>query len=277
MGLTMDRVGMIYQAGHEYSVAALDAVTVEVEPGRLTLLVGATGSGKSTLLRIASGLLAPTGGSATIDGAPLDAGAARGKVGLIFQDAESQLFADTVLDDVAFGPANLGEKVEDAREAARDALRSVGLDPESYGHRSPFALSGGEMRRAAIAGVLAMRPRYLLADEPTAGLDAPGRRAVRRLLVAQSKHAGVVVVSHAAEEFLGEADDLVIMGAGRIVWSGPAADAIADPGILTRHGLQAPPVLEVQRLAVERGASLPAITLDPSAAAAALATARRAG
>jgi energy-coupling factor transport system ATP-binding protein len=263
MSLTLEKVSYSYARGQEVAVPALDAVRVQVEPGSLVLIVGATGSGKSTLMRIAAGLLAPDAGRVLLDGAPLSAQAARGAVGLIFQDPESQLFADTVLDDVAFGPRNLGASPEDARELAREALSSVGLEPDAFAERSPFSLSGGEARRAAIAGVLAMRPRYLLADEPTAGLDEPGRRAVVELLAAERERAGVAVVSHAAEEFLESADTVVILAQGAVSWSGSAEAAVADPGVFEVGGVRSPDVLEVQRLARERGLVLEGPTLDP--------------
>jgi len=218
-------------------------------------------------MRLAAGLLSPQTGEAQIDGVPLTLESARGKVGLVFQDPEAQLFADTLVEDAAFGPRNLGLAPPEASRAAQDALTAVGLDPGVYGQRSPFSLSGGEARRAAIAGVLAMRPRYLLADEPTAGLDASGRDAVHRLLLEQRERAGVVIVSHVAEEFLGEADRLVILDAGRVAWVGTSAEAIADPSIFAANDLRAPDVLEVMRLALAAGCQIPRFTLDPAEAA----------
>lgn len=267
MSLTLDKVSFTYGGDAAYAVAALRGVSLSIEKGTLTLVLGATGSGKSTLLRLAAGLLVPAGGSGTIDGATLELSTARGSVGLIFQDPEAQLFADTLIDDVAFGPRNLGSDPAAAQTQARQALAEVGLDPDTYGDRSPFSLSGGESRRAAIAGVLAMAPRYLLADEPTAGLDAPGRGAVRSLLADQRKHAGVVVVSHAAEEFLGLADTVVLLKDGAVGWAGAAAEAIASPEVFSANGLRAPEVLETQRLAALSGRAMRRFTLDPVQAA----------
>lgn len=252
---------------------ALDSVGLEAERGTLTLVLGATGSGKSTLLRVAAGLLVPQRGEATIDGAPLTPATARGAVGLIFQDAEAQLFAETVLEDVMFGPMNLGVQRQEAERRARAALATVGLDPERFASRSPFTLSGGEARRAAIAGVLAMEPRYLLADEPTAGLDSAGRRAVVDLVIRARARCGVVVVTHSAEEFLEHADRVLILARGREVWQGPASLLIADPTPFIEAGLAVPPVLEVQRLARERAGYDGAFTADPEKAAVRLATA----
>jgi len=274
MPLRLADVSFTYGAGTTFAQQALDGVSFDVAPGELVLVLGATGSGKSTLLRIACGLLDVQRGTATIDGAALTRSTARGNVGLVFQDAEAQLFADTVSDDVAFGPRNLGLGSEDAAQRARESLEAVGLDPDAFGHRSPFALSGGEARRAAIAGVLAMSPAYVLTDEPTAGLDAEGRRTVRRALLSQRTHAGVVVVSHSAEEFLSDADRVLVLHQGRAAWYGSAASLIADPAPLTAAGLVAPAVLEVQRLARDRGLDIGAFTLDPIEAATRLAAGR---
>jgi energy-coupling factor transport system ATP-binding protein len=235
------------------------------------LVLGATGSGKSTLLRAAAGLLDGAEGSATIDGGPLSRTSARGHVGLVFQDAESQLFAETVSADVAFGPRNMGYSESDVLVASGAALARVGLPQAEYGDRSPFSLSGGEARRAAIAGVLAFGPRYLLLDEPTAGLDARGRRAVSAIVAEPRRDAGVIVVSHSAEEFLGEADRVLMLANGRAIYDGPAGDLVADPAPFASAGLLAPDVLRVQMLAASRGLDVGPFSLDPGAAAASLA------
>ena len=271
MALTADGIGHSYAPGTAYAQRALDAVTLSVAVGELVLVVGSAGSGKSTLLRILSGLLAPQFGVMSLDESPLTPASVRGTVGLVFQDAESQLFAETVLDDVAFGPRNLGRGTAEVAHAAECALRAVGLDPKSYGQRSPFALSGGEARRVALAGVLAMEPRYLLLDEPTAGLDARGRALVRGVVGDVRARAGVVVVSHAAEEFLGEADRVVVLSDGGMAFSGSSAEIMDDPTVLDRVGLRAPDVLRIQQGARERGCYAGPFTLDPVVAAARLA------
>jgi energy-coupling factor transport system ATP-binding protein len=273
MPLTLVDVGYTYAAGMGFSQRALESVSLAVAPGELVLILGATGSGKSTLLRIAAGLLDGAEGTATIDGEPLTRQAARGSVGLVFQDAESQLFAETVTADVSFGPRNMGCSEAEASEAARKALARVGLPPLEYGERSPFSLSGGEARRAAIAGVLAFAPRYLLLDEPTAGLDARGRRAVAAIVAEARTSAGVVLVSHSAEEFLGVADRVLVLSGGRALYEGSASELIADPAPFASAGLLAPDVLRIQMLARERGCDVGSFTLDPARAAAALALA----
>lgn len=267
MALILDNVGYTYGQGASFALRALHRVSITVGPGELVLVLGSTGSGKSTLLRICAGLLGASEGTATLDGVPLVRGSARGVVGLVFQDAESQLFAETISADVAFGPRNLGATEEAAASLVRDALSSVGLDPDTYGDRSPFALSGGEARRAAIAGVLAMRPRYLLLDEPTAGLDARGRAAVRAIVRSMRETAGVVVVSHSAGEFLGEADRVLVLAGGEPVFAGGAQELISNPAAFRSAGLVAPDVLRFQMLARERGHDTGPFTLDPTVTA----------
>ena len=273
MALSLDSVGFTYPVAADVVEPALADVSVKVDVGELTLVLGATGSGKSTLLRMASGLLEPSWGAVAIDGEPLTRARARGAVGLVFQDAEAQLFAETVLDDVAFGPANLGASKADAQAAAREALQRVGLSSDEFASRSPFGLSGGEARRAAIAGVLAMSPRYLLMDEPTAGLDARGRLAVRAIIAAERERCGVAIVSHSAVEFLGEADRVVLLTSGRVTFSGRAQELIARPRAFADAGLLAPDVLRVQELAAERGVQVGEYRLDPEGAAEVLASA----
>ena len=273
MPLSLEDIGYTYSPGTGYSQRALEAVSFSVSPGELVLILGATGSGKSTLLRIAAGLLDGSEGIATIDGEPLSRKTARGRVGLVFQDAEAQLFAETVAADVAFGPRNMGATDAEATAAAHDALERVGLPPAEYAGRSPFSLSGGEARRAAIAGVLAFAPRYLLLDEPTAGLDARGRHAVGTIVSEARSGAGVAVVSHSAEEFLGVADRVLVLAGGRPSFDGPAEALIADPARFAAAGLLAPDVLRAQMLARARGCEVGAFTLDPLHGADALARA----
>lgn len=272
MSLRLNDIELTHAKGTGFEVRALDGVSLEILPGHLTLVVGETGSGKSTLLRVAAGLIAPDRGVAEIDGVALDPSSARGAVGLVFQDPEAQLFADTVIDDVMFGPLNLGTEVAVAREAAVEALRAVGLDVESFGSRSPFALSGGEARRAAIAGVFAMGPRYLLLDEPSAGLDYRGRRHLKELVVDAKARAGVVVVTHTPDELLDVADIVAVLREGRVDWSGPVDELLGDESARQVAGIPMPPVVEVQRLVRERsGRPGGPFVLDPVEAAGVLA------
>lgn len=271
MSLKLNDIELTHAKGTGFEVRALDGVSLEILPGHLTLVVGETGSGKSTLLRVAAGLIAPDSGVADIDGVALGPSSARGAVGLVFQDPESQLFADTVIDDVMFGPLNLGVEMAVAREAAEEALQAVGLDVQSFGARSPFALSGGEARRAAIAGVLAMGPRYLLLDEPSAGLDYRGRRRLKELVVDAKARAGVVVVTHTPDELLDVANTVAVLRDGRVAWSGPVDALLGDETARRVAGIPLPPVVEVQRLASERrGHPGGPFVLDPDGAADAL-------
>jgi energy-coupling factor transporter ATP-binding protein EcfA2 len=276
VGLTIEDMGFVYGLGTAYARRALEGVSLAVEPGGMAVVLGATGSGKSTLLRLAAGLLVPTDGRVVVDGIDAmgpESRRLRGRVGLVFQRPESQLFAASVGDDVAFGPKNLGATDSEARRTAEEALACVGLDPGAFGPRSPFSLSGGEARRAAIAGVLAMRPAYLLLDEPTAGLDAAGRDAVIASIATARRRAGVIVVTHDAEEFLPSAEQALVLADGAPVFAGGPAELLADPTPLIVAGLALPEVLEVQVLAREAGCTLPMSTLDPALAADMLASA----
>lgn len=275
MSLTLSAVSYTYSAGESLAQVALERVSFEVSPGEFVLVAGATGSGKSTLLRLASGLLSPGAGEITLRGERLTPAAARGTVGMVFQNPEAQLFADTVLDDVGFGPRNLGKSVSEAAAVAREALETVGLDPEVLGQRSPFSLSGGQARRVAIAGVIAMHPRYLLLDEPSAGLDAAGRTHLHSILSRVRESSGVVVVSHDLDEMLPLCDRVLVLDGGRSAFWGETAELLERPELLTTSGLAMPSVLETQVLAREAGLQLDRITLDVGEAASSLLAAAR--
>lgn len=279
MALRAEGIGHVYDGGTSFAVPALEGVDASVERGRLLLIVGPSGSGKSTLLEILAGLLAPSGGRVTIDDVDVSDAPQllRGRVGLVFQNPESQLFAETVEADIAFGPRNLGVPAEESAARVREALAAVGLDAEAFRSRSPFTLSGGEARRIAIAGVLAMRPAYLLLDEPTAGLDAGGRHAVLGALEEARRTAGVAVVTHDPEEFLALADEVIAIDGGRCVGRGRLPELLHDRSVLEGLGLALPEIAEVQMLALGRVAAggpgaqpVPALALDVDAAADAL-------
>lgn len=273
MALTATDLGYDYGSDTSYCVRALDDVSLEVAAGDLLVIAGTTGSGKSTLLRLLAGLLRPGAGSVAVDGLVPSGRAARGKVALVFQNPETQFFAETLLADVAFGPRNLG--APDPLEAARTALAAVGLDPEAFGDRSPFTLSGGEARRAAIAGALAMRAPYLLLDEPTAGLDARARAEVLDSIARERQRAGVIVVTHDPGEFLPSATRVLALDAGRCAFSGDVRSLLADPTAYSAAGLRLPEVVRAQLLVRERGMDIGAIEFGPEAAARNLLGARR--
>ncbi|MDO8964678.1 MAG: ABC transporter ATP-binding protein [Coriobacteriia bacterium] len=245
-------------------------MSLHLKPGELAIVLGPTGAGKTTMLRAAAGLLQPSSGSVMVDEHPvMGRGAVRGAVGLVFQRPEAQFFAPSVEEDCAFGPRNLGRSPDEAVRSVRDALSAVGLDPDTFSSREPWGLSGGEARRAAIACVLAMRPSYLLLDEPTAGLDAAGRSAVISAIAGVRQAAGVLVVTHDPDLFLSDADRVMVLRDGSAAFSG-SVDAFLDalPELVAAGSAEAPEVARTQFLAQDAGVLLPGrLTLDPRRAA----------
>ncbi len=246
---------------------ALHNVSLEVARGRVLGVAGCSGSGKTTLLRCLSGTLAPSTGEVTADGF----------VAVVQQLPEQQLFAATIADEVAFGPRNQGLGEEEARERAVQALELLGFKAdEAFLERNPLLCSGGEKRRIAIADMVAMRPDYLLLDEPTAGLDpAQAERlvGVARALAAQG--VGVVVVSHDMDVLAAVADDVAIIADGEIAATGPAPSVLGDVDALRNAGLVPSRTVELAARLRSRGVSLPVGILEPRELAAALATAKR--
>ena len=235
-------------AGVSYDeLVALDDVTLSC--AGVTLLLGASGSGKTTAARVLAGVLEPDSGRATLDGTAVRAG----DVGLCFQRPEDQLFADTVLDDLSFAPRALGLEAHKAEVRAREAAVLLEVGEDLLG-RSPFELSGGQMRRVALAGVLAARPRACVLDEPSAGLDAPARHGLRELVCALArKGVAVLVVTHDATEWLDVADDVVLLAGGRVVGRAAAAEALRSPELFRAAGMEPP--LMVRARAMAEGAS----------------------
>ncbi len=232
---------------------------MEVRAGECVALVGASGSGKTTLIQHLNGLLRPDSGSVRIDGMDLsdpetDLIAIRKRIGLVFQFPESQLFEETVFEDVAFGPKNLGFSAPEVEAHVRSALERVGLDPERSRTQSPFHLSGGEKRRAAIAGVLAMNPEMLALDEPTAGLDWQGGRRVETILSGCRGLGGTVLfVSHDMDLVGRLAERVIVMESGRIVFDGGKSDLFRNEEILVRAGLTLPSVSRAMASFREKG------------------------
>jgi len=263
-----------YPAGGPVGSVAIAGVSLTLEPGELLIVAGTTGSGKSTLLRLLAGLLVPDEGVVEADGVPVLDRRARGQVAIVFQNPESQFFSETLEADVAFGPRNLGHA--DPPGVARAALEAVGLDPDVYGQRSPFTLSGGEARRAAIAGALALQAPYLLLDEPTAGLDHRGRADVIAALQSERGRVGVAVVTHDPEEFLGVASQVLLLVEGRMAYSGPVEALLDAPEVYERAGLQLPDLIRTQLDARAHGALVARIVFEPEAAGSALLAARTA-
>lgn len=248
-----------YMRGTPVEVQALAGITLQVHAGEAIGIIGPTGSGKSTLIQHFNGLLRPTSGRVLVDGQDLwapraDRRRARQAIGLLFQFPEYQLFEETVRRDVAYGPRNLGLPSGEVEMRTDEALRQVGLDPARFGERSPFSLSGGEMRRVAMAGVLAMRPRALVLDEPTAGLDPRGRREVlERIERLHRQGLTIIMVTHSMDDVARLAGRTIVMHAGRIAMQGPPAEIFAREDDLLSMGLALPQAARLVRALRSRG------------------------
>lgn len=241
----------VYAPGTPFKITALDNISLKIERGQFFALVGATGSGKSTLAQHFNGLLAPTSGRVRVCGSDVSDKAARRtlwrKAGLVFQQPEQQLFEETVFDDVAFGPRNMGLSQDEVKGRVRDSLRMVGLNPAEVGSLSPFRLSGGMRRRAAIAGVLALRPELLILDEPTAGLDPQGRRQLMDRVDCFRRDCGisVVLVTHNMEDVARLAGQVAVLHKGRLVLEGSPREVFSRADELRQYGLDVPAPAEL--------------------------------
>lgn len=266
MPLNLQNVTFTYMKGTPFEKTALHDVSLQIEKGEFVAVIGHTGSGKSTLVQHLSGLLHPDKGSVTVDGVNLNAKnaaakKARNSVGMVFQYPEHQIFAETVYEDIAFGPCNKGLAPDEVDRAVRDAMAFVGLDFDSFAKRSPFRLSGGQMRRVAIAGVIAMEPDYLILDEPSAGLDPRSRDAVFKEVMALYKKRGiaVILVTHNMEEAARYASRLLVISGGQVILDGVPHDIFTNhKDELLAASMDVPPVykladcLNAHGLAVER-------------------------
>ena len=260
MGITLKNVSYTYQAGTPFEGPALFGVDLEIKSGSYTALIGHTGSGKSTILQLLNGLLVPNQGSVevgstviTADSVNKDIKQVRKKVGLVFQFPESQVFDETVLKDVAFGPQNFGVSKEEAEVLAREKLHLVGISEDLF-NRSPFELSGGQMRRVAIAGILAMEPDILVLDEPTAGLDPSGRKELMRLFE-ELHQAGmtIVLVTHLMDDVANFADTVYVLDKGRVVKSGQPAQVFQDLDFMESIQLGVPKITKFAHELAEKG------------------------
>ena len=273
MPLNLQNVTFTYMKGTPFEKTALHDVSLQIEKGEFVAVIGHTGSGKSTLVQHLSGLLHPDKGSVTVDGVNLNAKnaaakKARNSVGMVFQYPEHQIFAETVYEDIAFGPRNKGIGPDEVDRAVRDAMAFVGLDFDSFAKRSPFRLSGGQMRRVAIAGVIAMEPDYLILDEPSAGLDPRSREAVFKEVMALYKKRGiaVILVTHNMEEAARYASRLLVISGGQVILDGVPHDIFTNhKDELLAASMDVPPVykltdcLNAHGLAVERTPDLTAL------------------
>ena len=249
--IEIKNVSFVYSKGTPFERVALDNVNVSFEKGKITGLIGHTGSGKSTLVNLLNGLYKPTSGEVLLDGVniwakPKEIGKIRFRVGLVMQYPEYQLFDDTVKSDIGFGPRNQGLSAKEVEERVLEAAEFVGLDPELL-DKSPFELSGGQKRRVAIAGIIAMRPEVLVLDEPAAGLDPRGRREILGGLVkyVERNDATVILVSHSMEDMAIYCDNVVVMNHADVFKCGTVDEIFSDPDALTSIGLDVPVVAKI--------------------------------
>ena len=262
MGIILDNVSYTYQEGTPFASAALSDVSLTIEDGSYTAIIGHTGSGKSTFLQLLNGLLVPTEGSVRVFDTLITPTSVnkeirqiRKQVGLVFQFAENQIFEETVLKDVAFGPQNFGVSVEGAEAIAREKLALVGID-ESLFERSPFELSGGQMRRVAIAGILAMEPKILVLDEPTAGLDPIGRKELMNLFKKLHQDGiTIVLVTHLMDDVAEFADQVYVMEKGKLVKGGKPNLVFQQVEFMEKIQLGVPKITRFAQRLADRGVS----------------------
>lgn len=257
--LETKNLNFVYSKGTGYELAAINDVNVEIEKGELVGIIGHTGSGKSTLIQHFNGILKPSSGTVLLEGEDIwedksKIRQVRFKVGICFQYPEYQLFEETVYKDIAFGPKNMGMSEEEIDKAVREAISYVGLD-ESYLEKSPFDLSGGEKRRVAIAGVMAMKPEVLILDEPAAGLDPKGRRVILSLITDYRLLTGatVIVVSHSMEDISKIATKILVMNESRLAYYDTVENVFSHADELRSMGLNIPAVTSLFLKLKERG------------------------
>ena len=276
MSIELKDVTYVYMPKTPYERVALDKVNLTIEEGSFTAIAGHTGSGKSTLVQHLNGLLTPADGEVLVDGvnlsgkdkaAKIKAWHARQQVGMVFQYAETQLFEETVEKDIAFGPQNQGLEEAEVQERVREAMELVGLSYKDYKDVSPFALSGGQMRRVAIAGVLAMRPKYLVLDEPAAGLAPRGREELMSTIQKLHKkwNLTIVFVSHSMEDIARLADNLLVMQTGKLRAAGTPAEIFADAQLLQETGLEPPQIMQIMQRLQKAGLPVDSSAITPEA------------
>lgn len=263
--IILDKINYTYSDGTAYEIQALKDVNLQIHQGEFIGIIGHTGSGKSTLTQLLNGLLRASSGSIYVDGQDIydegyDMKALRSKVGLVFQYPDHQLFETTCFEDVCFGPKNQGLSPEECEKRAREALQLVGLKEKYFDH-SPFDLSGGQKRRAAIAGVLAMRPKVLVLDEPTAGLDPKGRDEILDQIAELHKVRGItiILVSHSMEDVAKYVERLIVVNHGKIAFDDIPKKVFAHYKELEEMGLAAPQITYIMHALKEKG-----LPVDPA-------------
>ena len=264
MSIVIEQLNYVYMSGGPYETKALSDINLTIGDGEFIGLIGHTGSGKSTLVQHLNGLLMPSSGRILVDGLDLadkatDRRAVRRRVGLVFQYPENQLFEETVEKDIAFGPKNLGLDENEITRRVKDAMRRVALDYDELHERSVFELSGGQMRRVAIAGVLAMEPQVLVLDEPCAGLDPRGREEILSLIRNLHKEAGttIVMVSHSMDDVASLAERVIVMNHGEVVMDGAPRDVFSCGEELRGMGLDVPQAVMLAQKLREKGYDIP--------------------
>ncbi|MEG0773126.1 energy-coupling factor transporter ATPase [Clostridium sp.] len=263
MSIKIENLTHVYMEKTPFEKTALDNINVEINDGDFLALIGHTGSGKSTLIQHMNGLLKPNKGKIIVDGVDITAAGVklseiRKKVGLVFQYAEHQLFEETIEKDIAFGPRNLGLNESEIRERVIRAMNIVGLDYEEYRNKSPFELSGGQKRRVAIAGVVAMEPKVLILDEPTAGLDPKGRDEILGQISSLHKayNMTIILVSHSMEDVAKVANRILVMENGQCILDGPPQKIFKEISTLESVGLAVPQVTYLIRELNKKGFNL---------------------
>jgi len=260
MSIIIENLTHVYMPKTPFETIALDNVNLELEEGKFYALIGHTGSGKSTLIQHLNGLLKPTSGKIIIDGIDITdkktvMSEVRKRVGLVFQYPEYQLFEETIAKDIAFGPKNLGLSEEEVSKRVKRAMEMVGLDYEKFKDLSPFEISGGQKRRVAIAGVVAMEPKVLILDEPIAGLDPRGRDAILqqiKMLHEEYKHT-VILVTHSMEDVADVAEEVIVMSDAKIMMKGTPREVFTKIDMLEEVGLGAPQITYLMRALKEKG------------------------
>ncbi len=270
MPIEVSHLTHCYSEGSALRTVALNDVSFRIENGEFVGIIGHTGSGKSTLVQHLNGLLKPTSGQVLVDGEDLNGEhvnrrALRQRIGLVFQYPEYQLFEETVAKDIAFGPKNQGLSAAEIDERVRYAMDCVHLDYQKYAERSPFELSGGQMRRVAIAGVLAMRPSVLILDEPTAGLDPRGRDRILSMLeeLHARENVTILMVSHSMDDMARLATRLIVMSDGKIVADGTPREIFMQEEMMTSIGLDVPEAARLCARLRAKGYDLPADLFRP--------------
>ncbi len=261
--ITVENVSYVYSVGTPFEIKALDDVSISIESNRITGIIGHTGSGKSTLVQMFNGLIKPSSGRILIDGCdiwekPKNIGEIRYKVGLVMQYPEYQLFEETVEADIAYGPKNMGLDEDEIAKRILEAADFVGLDRDNL-KKSPFDLSGGQKRRAAIAGIMAMRPEVLVLDEPAAGLDPAGKKAIFEGIKAYAEATGaaVIIVSHSMDDMAKYCEDIIVLSSSKIVMSGKRNEIFARGDELEEIGLGVPQITYLMRLLNSMGIVVP--------------------